>query len=440
MDTTPLPWWDSEPDLQPGSAPVDPWLDDVPTKRIPGWPTSTFYSVLETTDNMITTTEGFLMKNGSRGGVGGNVTSSVARGSLSNEVLQQIAIMSFFMTVALLGNTVVLAYLCKTHGGKRPVTIFVMSLAITDICIALFSMSTEILWEAFGEWIFGNFTCKLSTYVQCLLFASTAFILMSMSFDRYEAICKPMAFTRTLSRSRRMVLLSWMLAAIVAIPQIFIFLQVTVGEHEDGTPKYACKSKGYTAEWQRKLYVTWLASYVFVIPLCFVAYCYIRIAMVIWRTTNQPSLGRSKNIRRPNGAITVDGSVEKAKTRTVQITICILSCYIFCWTPYFSVTLLNVWTNYRYKDYIPPAVRMMAQCLAWFSSCVNPFIYAIFNMPVKAMFNRCRAGSAQQKPLPNHSTQNGTLSNRSSVLGAAPHETKPLRNMRAALATNHKTS
>lgn len=49
---------------------------------------------------------------------------------------------------------------------------------LADILIAMLSMSTELLWEAFGEWIFGNFACKFSTYVQCLLFISTSSILM----------------------------------------------------------------------------------------------------------------------------------------------------------------------------------------------------------------------------------------------------------------------
>lgn len=93
--------------------------------------------------------------------------------------------------------------------------------------IALLSMSIEILFEAFGgEWLFGNIGCKVSTYVQCMLFASTAFILMSMSYDRFEAICRPMFLSRTLSRSRRMIIYSWIIAAVIAIPQVFIFLEV----------------------------------------------------------------------------------------------------------------------------------------------------------------------------------------------------------------------
>ncbi|OQV20648.1 putative Vasopressin V1a receptor [Hypsibius exemplaris] len=335
----------------------------------------------------------------------GNATMpAAAAGKQSEEVLQMV-LLSFFMIIALVGNTSVLIYLYKTQGCQRPVTIFVMSLAISDILIAIFSMSTELIWDAFGGWILGAFACKLITYVQCLLFATTAFILMSMSFDRYEAICKPMAFSRTISRSRKMIVASWILAIIVAIPQLFIFLQVTDGTYPDGTAKYACKSQGYSAPWQRKLYVSWLASYVFVVPLCFVAFCYIKIALVVWRSTNQHvqltngggSTGGSESVALRRNNVTVDGSVERAKVRTIQITICILSCYMFCWAPYFTMTLLNVWTDYRYRKVIPPAVRTLAQCLAWFSSCVNPIIYVIFNMPIKAMFDRCVKGKSAQK-------------------------------------------
>ena len=98
---------------------------------------------------------------------------------------------------------------------------------VADILIAMLSMSTELLWEAFGEWIFGNFACKFATYVQCLLFISTSSILMSMSWDRYEAICRPLsALSRSLTRSRNTIFGAWLLAVVLAVPQLFIFVQV----------------------------------------------------------------------------------------------------------------------------------------------------------------------------------------------------------------------
>ncbi|OQV18865.1 putative Vasopressin V1a receptor [Hypsibius exemplaris] len=316
-----------------------------------------------------------------------NRSGSAKVTKMSPEVLHQLTILSFFMVIALIGNLTVLTHLIRIRGWQRPVTIFVMSLAVSDVLIAVFSMSVEILWEVFGEWIFGNLACKLATYVQCLLFVSTAFILMSISYDRYEAICKPMTFSRSLARSRKMIALSWVLAFIVALPQIFIFVQVTTEAHADGTPKYACKSQGYTAEWQRKIYVTWVAACVFLVPLVFVAFCYINIAIVVWRISSPYSCPGTHNggecvvLRRNNS----QKGVEQSKIKTVKLTICILTCYILCWTPYFTINLLNVWTNYRYKDNIPPFVKSLSKCLAWFSSCVNPIIYGGFHFSFRPL-------------------------------------------------------
>ena len=112
------------------------------------WSGSTLlYSVLDFPENYSS-----LTGSNASVSVGGNVTQLIARGTLSNEVLQQIAVMAFFMTIALVGNTTVLAYLCKTQGGKRPVTIFVMSLAISK---KIFTSQFLIIDKSVS-----HFTCK----------------------------------------------------------------------------------------------------------------------------------------------------------------------------------------------------------------------------------------------------------------------------------------
>ncbi|GAV07069.1 hypothetical protein RvY_16951 [Ramazzottius varieornatus] len=311
---------------------------------------------------------------------------------LSPEVLQQIILLAMFMVVAICGNSIVLAHLIQTKGWQRPVTMFVMSLATTDILIALLSMSTELFWEAFGQWIFGNFACKLATYVQCLLFISTASILISMSYDRYEAICKPMVFSRSLARSRRMIVVSWVLAALLAIPQLFIFVQEEVGKRADGTALYSCKSSGYQAEWQRKVYVTWIALLVFIIPMCCVAYCYVNIAIIVWRSSSTFHVAGAEEterttLRRNNSKRTQKG-IDRAKMKAIQLTICILLCYMVCWAPYFSINLLNVWTEYQHKHNVPSFFKVLAKCLAWFSSCANPIIYGGFHLSLRPSLQR----------------------------------------------------
>ncbi|OQV21500.1 putative Vasopressin V1a receptor [Hypsibius exemplaris] len=322
-----------------------------------------------------------------------NATAVVCGGwnatTIPSNVLQKVSLMSLFMVIALLGNSAMLVVLFRSRKRRqRSVHAFFISLAASDILIAIFSMPTEVFWDVFGGWLFGNAACKMLTYLQCILFASTAFIHMSISFDRYEAVCKPMFFAERSARNRWMIGWSWLLALIVAVPQLFIFLEVETGTRADGTRIHACRSGGYTAEWQRKLYVTWNTFYMFLVPLCIMSFCYLRIAGVVWRydgknsTLEQASL--NAHFGDPSSRTTGKRSntFTPAKLKTIQVTVCVVFSYTFCWIPYFTVALLNVWSDYRYKEQINSSlVGPLAQCLCWFSSCINPFIYGFFSLP-----------------------------------------------------------
>ncbi len=53
---------------------------------------------------------------------------------------------------------------------------------ISGVC--LFTMTTEILFVAFGEWILGALACKLIVYGQIVTLASATFLLTGMAIDR----------------------------------------------------------------------------------------------------------------------------------------------------------------------------------------------------------------------------------------------------------------
>ncbi|XP_055332781.1 vasopressin V1a receptor-like [Paramacrobiotus metropolitanus] len=323
-------------------------------------------------------------------------------------------LMVILMVMAIIGNSVILILLGRSSRCKRSVSIFILSLAVGDIFIAIVSMSTEILWEEIGQWTYGNAACKGLSYVQCLLFASTAFLLMSMSYDRYKAILYPLNWSRSIARSRRMVAISWILAFVVAVPHIFVFVLVDTGTLPDGSRRMACRSQGYTAAWQRKLYVTWLAIYVFVIPLCFMGFCGLKIALAVWKKSREHD--QASGVLRRNTYMQTN-ILSHAKMRTIQLTLCMLASYLICWSPYFTVTLLNVWTDYRMKEHIPRAVSIAAQCGAWFSSCINPIIYGLFQLSMDSL----RSMMCKQKPKQlDYDSQHNALLNGQLRAASAP--------------------
>ena len=70
----------------------------------------------------------------------------------------------------MIGNvTLILAILLRPSLRVRRVNILLVHLAGSDLAVALFVNSVEILFIAFGDWVLGPVMCKISVYVQVSL-------------------------------------------------------------------------------------------------------------------------------------------------------------------------------------------------------------------------------------------------------------------------------
>ena len=101
-----------------------------------------------------------------------------------------------------------------------------------------------------------------------------------------QALVQPLDFFGGTRHVWCCVLILWLLAAIIAIPQSIAFVQAEESRLLPGTMQttivYKCQAAGYTAEWQRKLYFTFLTLLVLVIPACVMTFCYVNIIRVVW--------------------------------------------------------------------------------------------------------------------------------------------------------------
>lgn len=105
------------------------------------------------------------------------------------EVVFRVTMIVVVMVFTMIGNTTLIAIIVSHRKlRRRRVNVFLVNLAIGDLMVCFVTMTTEILFVAFGEWVMGAVACKLVVYGQIVTLASATFLLTAMSIDRYQVI------------------------------------------------------------------------------------------------------------------------------------------------------------------------------------------------------------------------------------------------------------
>lgn len=103
------------------------------------------------------------------------------------EVVFRVATIGVVMILTLVGNISLTSVItCHASLRRKRVSVFLLNLAVGDLMVCFVTMTTEILFVAFGEWVLGAVACKVIVYGQIVTLASTTFLLTAMSIDRYQ--------------------------------------------------------------------------------------------------------------------------------------------------------------------------------------------------------------------------------------------------------------
>jgi len=102
-------------------------------------------------------------------------------------VVIRVIVLCVLMLLTVVGNVfLIMVILGQATFRPKRVNIFLLNLAVGDLMVCLLTMSTDISFVAFGEWVLGAVACKLVVYAQMVTLASSTFLLTAMSIDRYQ--------------------------------------------------------------------------------------------------------------------------------------------------------------------------------------------------------------------------------------------------------------
>nr|XP_055063781.1 trace amine-associated receptor 13c-like [Misgurnus anguillicaudatus] len=237
-----------------------------------------------------------------------------------------------------------------------PTNMLILSLAVSDLLVGLIGMPLEAIKLIETCWYFGDTICRLFIIIMGLLICTSLSNLVLIAVDRYVAVCHPLLYPQKITMTRTIIIICvcWFCSSAYNISVI-----ITTSQR-----KYTCYGEcTIIITFALKITDMFLS---FMFPCTVIITLYLRIFYVAHHQVKViNSLMRS-------GKHLTEGSVRRKSESKAALTLgIIVMVYLFCWIPYFILTL----TPNTSKTSV---IAYFILWMVYINSGLNPLIYAIF--------------------------------------------------------------
>ncbi|XP_005319134.2 D(1B) dopamine receptor [Ictidomys tridecemlineatus] len=342
---------------------------------------------------------------------GGALGGSAGAASLGPVQVVTAGLLTLLIVWTLFGNVLVCAAIVRSrHLRAKMTNVFIVSLAVSDLFVALLVMPWKAVAEVAGYWPFGAF-CDV--WVAFDIMCSTASILnlCIISVDRYWAISRPFRYERKMTQTVALVMvgLAWTLSILIS------FIPVQFNWHRDksssrgqedlpsnlanGTPWEEAGEPNVRAEncdsSLNRAYAISSSLISFYIPVAIMIVTYTRIYRIaqvqirrissLERAAEHAQSCRSRAPGEPN--TNLRASIKK-ETKVLKTLSVIMGVFVCCWLPFFILNCMVPFCNGDPQAGFPCVSETTFDVFVWFgwaNSSLNPIIYA-FNADFRKVF------------------------------------------------------
>ncbi|XP_029578850.1 D(1) dopamine receptor-like [Salmo trutta] len=330
--------------------------------------------------------------------------------------------LSLLILSTLLGNILVCAAVTKCRHLRSKVTnFFVISLAVSDLLVAVLVMPWKAVTEVAGFWPFGSFC---DTWVAFDIMCSTASILnlCVISVDRYWAISSPFRYERNMTPKVAFVMISvaWTLSVLISFIPVQLnwhkaqtFSSTSITTSTTSNPVGDINTHQAPRDFDNchfslnRTYAISTSLISFYIPVIIMVVTYTQIYRIAHRqirciATLERAAESAKNRHNSMGEGGGESSISesessfkmtfKRETKVLKTLTLIVGVFVCCWLPFF---ILNCMVPFC--ELSPPGGAASFTCISpttfdvfvwfgWANSSINPVIYA-FNPDFRKAFS-----------------------------------------------------
>ncbi|XP_020371511.2 D(1) dopamine receptor [Rhincodon typus] len=306
------------------------------------------------------------------------------------------ALLSALILFTLLGNALVCVAVLRYHNLRAKVTnLFIVSLALSDLLLAVLVMPWKAAAEVASGWPFGPF-CKVWLAFDIMCSTASILNLCVISVDRYWAIASPFRYERRMSRRLALLVvgLTWALAVLVSFVPVQLDWHTAPAARSSSAPRPPPRGQRPPANCDSSLnraYAISSSLISFYIPVAIMLVTYGRIYRIarvqIRRIAALERAAQHARSCRQEQHRSLRSSFYK-ETKVLKTLSVIMGVFVCCWLPFFVLNCLVPFCDRRSPS--PPCVSETTfDVFVWFgwaNSALNPVVYA-FNAEFRQAFS-----------------------------------------------------
>lgn len=309
--------------------------------------------------------------------------------SCNQPTLPWFILYTIFQVIILLGtlfgNGLVVLSVYVFARLRRVSNMFIVSLAVSDLLVALASLPLRIDQTVHNmNWCLSTTTCVFWVSTDGIWSAASICNLVIISIDRFLAITKPFAYQEKMTKKVCLSLITfvWVYAVTWGLLSLAHWDQ---GEEPAWTGVFPGGER-YCRKNDRNYYTATFAFAIF-IPLVIIIITYASIFNVALR---QAKILASQDPNRRGHRRTVR---ELKATKTIAI---VIGAFVVCWLPAFVIITISLWcapndcfAGFQKYPKFSYAIRIpFVFVLPILNSSVNPIIYAVYNKEFQDAFRK----------------------------------------------------
>ncbi|XP_013101717.1 allatostatin-A receptor [Stomoxys calcitrans] len=294
-----------------------------------------------------------------------------------------IALTGFF------GNTLVILVVLLNQQMHSTTNLLIVNLAIADLLFVVFCIPFTATDYVADTWPFGDLWCRIVQYLIVVTAFASIYTLVLMSIDRFLAVVHPIRsrMLRTEKITKICICAIWGVILTILLP---VALSHGIVQIHGAT---------YTQELCRFMENSFLSPSVYqiiffatsyLLPLMVISGLYVRMITSLWRHGT---------------SVRMSVESQRGRKRVTRLVVVVVIAFASLWLPIQIILLLKALDIYQATTKFTVILQIIAQTLAYTSSCINPVLYAFLSDNFRKAFykainctNRCQDYTSDLPP------------------------------------------